>query len=217
MIEAKVQTRTRLIEVEFKQGRKLRCRDYLSKQRMRRQFRGGLLIVSQIKETVRLFTRLRNEQDMLHEKDYIGAVTKARKDEDLLALQGVPEGLNNLHNFTSREVSQEILNCGGGFLPRRYGSTGARERYGGCCTAEKASFFLRSTAELQKSQQSSLEATFVRLSPSANCLQFSLRWTQSPKVSTPRRIRQLSDISRITHGSIFSSANRLESVESPTF
>ena len=54
---------------------------------------------------MRLFTRLGNEQDMLHEKDYIGAVTKARKDEDLLALQGVPEGLNNLHNFTSREVS----------------------------------------------------------------------------------------------------------------
>ena len=54
---------------------------------------------------MRLFTRLGNEQDMLHEKDYISAVTKARKDEDLLALQGVPEGLNNLHNFTSREVS----------------------------------------------------------------------------------------------------------------
>ena len=46
MIEAVVETRTRLIEVEFKQWRKLRCRDYLSKQRMRRQFRGGLLIVS---------------------------------------------------------------------------------------------------------------------------------------------------------------------------
>ena len=152
---------------------------------------------------------------MLHEKDYIGAVTKAREDEDLLALQGMPEGLNNLHNFTSREVSLKILNCGGGFVPRRYGSTGARERHSGCCTAEKASFFLRSTAELEKSRQSSLEATFVRLSPSANCLQFSLRWTQSPKVSTPRRIRQLSDISRITCGSIFSSANRLESVESP--
>lgn len=46
MVEATVETRTRLIEVEFKQWRKLRCRDYLSKQRMRRQFRGGLLIVS---------------------------------------------------------------------------------------------------------------------------------------------------------------------------
>ena len=46
MLEAVVETRTRLIEVEFKQCRKLRCRDYLSKQRMRRQFRGGLLIVS---------------------------------------------------------------------------------------------------------------------------------------------------------------------------
>ena len=61
-----------------------------------------------------------------------------------------------------------------------------------------------------------VEATFVRLSPSANCLQFSLRRTRSPKVSTPRRIRQLSDIARITCGSIFSSANLLESVESPT-
>lgn len=77
---------------------------------------------------MRLFTRLGNEQDMLHEKDYIAAVTKAKEDKDLLALQGVPEGLNNLHNFTSREVSLEILNCGGGFIPRRYGSTGARER-----------------------------------------------------------------------------------------
>ena len=68
---------------------------------------------------MRLFTRLGNEEDMLHEKDFIGAVTKARDNEDLLALQGVPEGLNNLHNFTSREVSLEILNCGGGFVPRR--------------------------------------------------------------------------------------------------
>ena len=67
---------------------------------------------------MRLFTRLGNEEDMLHKKDYIGAVTKARDNEDLLALQGVPEGLNNLHNFTSREVSLEILNCGGGFVPR---------------------------------------------------------------------------------------------------
>lgn len=46
MIEAIVWTRTRLIAVGFKQWKKLRCRDSLSKQRMRRQFRGGLLIVS---------------------------------------------------------------------------------------------------------------------------------------------------------------------------
>lgn len=41
-----VGTRTRLITVEYKQWKKLRCRDYLSKQRRRRQVRGGLLIVS---------------------------------------------------------------------------------------------------------------------------------------------------------------------------
>lgn len=46
MIEAIVETRTRLIEVEFKQWKKLICRDYLAKQRMGRQFRGSLLIVS---------------------------------------------------------------------------------------------------------------------------------------------------------------------------
>ena len=37
----------------------------------------------------------------------------------------------NLHKFTSREVSleeREILNCGDGLVPRRYGITGARER-----------------------------------------------------------------------------------------
>ena len=34
-------------------------------------------------------------------------------------------------NFRSREVSleeREILNCGDGLVPRRYGITGARER-----------------------------------------------------------------------------------------
>ena len=39
--------------------------------------------------------------------------------------------LTNLHNFTSTEVSleeREILNCGDGLVPRRYGITGARKR-----------------------------------------------------------------------------------------
>ena len=37
----------------------------------------------------------------------------------------------NLHKFTSREASleeREILNCGDGLVPRRYGITGSRER-----------------------------------------------------------------------------------------
>ena len=49
---------------------------------MKRQVRGGLLIVSEIRETLRLFTRLATERDMLHEKDYIGKITKAWEDED---------------------------------------------------------------------------------------------------------------------------------------
>ena len=40
------------------------------------------MIVSEIRETLRLFTRLVTERDMLHEKDYIANITKAMEDED---------------------------------------------------------------------------------------------------------------------------------------
>ena len=46
-----VGTRTRLLRVEYKQWKGLRGRDYLSKQRIKRQVRGGLVIVSDIRET----------------------------------------------------------------------------------------------------------------------------------------------------------------------
>ena len=52
-----VGTRTRLLTVEYKQWKGLRGRDYLSKQRMKTQVR-GLVIVSEIRETLRLFMRL---------------------------------------------------------------------------------------------------------------------------------------------------------------
>ena len=68
IVETVVGTRARLLTVEYKQWKGLRGRDYLSKQRMKRQFR-GLVIVSEIRETLRLFTRLVTERDMLHEKD----------------------------------------------------------------------------------------------------------------------------------------------------
>ena len=77
-----VGTKTRLSAVEYKQWRILRGRDYLSKQRMNRQVRGGLVIMTVIRETLRLFTRLVTERDMLHEKDYIAKITKAREDGD---------------------------------------------------------------------------------------------------------------------------------------
>ena len=79
-----VGTKTRLSTVEYKQWRRFRGRDYLSKQRMKRQVRGSLVIVSEIRETLRLFTRLVTERDMLHDKDYIGKVTKAKEDEDCM-------------------------------------------------------------------------------------------------------------------------------------
>ena len=60
----------------------LRGRVYLLKQRMKRYVRGGLVIVSEIRETLRIFTRLVTERDMLHDKDYIGKITKAREDGD---------------------------------------------------------------------------------------------------------------------------------------
>ena len=110
-----VGTRTRLLTVEYKQWKGLLGRDYLSKQRMKRQVR-GLVIVSEIRETLRLFTRLVTERDMLHEKDYIAKITKAREDEDSIAFQRECRGdSTNLHNFTSREAfleEREILNRG---------------------------------------------------------------------------------------------------------
>ena len=70
IIETVVGTRTRLLlTVEYKQWKGLRGKDYSSKQRMKRQVRGGQVIVSEIRETERLFTRLVTERDMLHEKD----------------------------------------------------------------------------------------------------------------------------------------------------
>ena len=90
------------------------------------------MIVSEISETLRLFMRLVTERDMLHEKDFIAKITKAREDEDSMAFQRECRGdSTNLHKFTSREASlgeRGILNCGDGHVPRRYGITGERER-----------------------------------------------------------------------------------------
>ena len=126
-----VGTGTRLSTVEYKQWKGLRGRDYLSKQRMKRQFR-GLVIVSEIRETLRLFMRPVTERDMLHEKDYIAKIPKARKDEDSMAFQRECRGdSTNLHRFISTEAfleEREILNYGDGLVPRRYGITGERER-----------------------------------------------------------------------------------------
>ena len=126
-----VGTGTRLSTVEYKQWKGLRGRDYLSKQRMKTQVR-GLVIVSEIRETLRLFMRLVTERDMLNEKDYIAKITKAREDEDSIAFQRECRGdSTNLHKFTSREAfleERETLNCGDGLVPRMYGITGERER-----------------------------------------------------------------------------------------
>ena len=132
IVETVVGTRTRLLTLEYKQWKGLRGRDYLSKQRMIRQVRGGLLIVSEIREILRLFMKLVTERDILHEKDYIAKITKAREDEDSIAFQRQCRGdSTNLHKFTSREAfleEREILNCRDGLVPRRYGITGAREK-----------------------------------------------------------------------------------------
>ena len=69
---------------------------------------GGLVIMCEIRETLTLFMRLVTERDMLHEKDYIAKITKAREDEDSVAFQReCQRDSTNLHNFTSREVSLE--------------------------------------------------------------------------------------------------------------
>ena len=125
-----VGTRTISLPVEYKQWKGLRGRDYLTKQRMKAQVR-GLVIVSEIRETLRLFMRLVTERDMLHEKDYIAKITKAKEDDSMAFHRECRGDLTNLHNFTSREAlleERETLNCGDGLVPRRYGITGERER-----------------------------------------------------------------------------------------
>ena len=95
---------------------------------MKRQVRGGLVIESEIRETLRLFTRLVTERDILHEEDYVAKITKAREDEDSMAFQRECRGdSTNLHKFASREAfseEREILNYGDGLVPRRNGITG---------------------------------------------------------------------------------------------
>ena len=89
------------------------------------------MVESEIRETLRLFTRLVTERDMLHGKDYIVKISKAREDEDSMAFQRECRGdSTNLHKFASREAfseEREIPNYGDGRVPRRYGITGERE------------------------------------------------------------------------------------------
>ena len=49
---------------------------------MKRQVRGGQVIVSEVRETFRLLTRLVTERDMFQEKDYMAKITKAKEDKD---------------------------------------------------------------------------------------------------------------------------------------
>ena len=102
MVRTVAGTRTRLLTVEYKQWKGLRGRDYLSKQRMKRQVR-GLVIVSEIRETLRLFMRLVTERDMLHEKDYIAKITKAREDEDSIAFQREYRGIRLIYINSHQE------------------------------------------------------------------------------------------------------------------
>ena len=54
--------------------------------------------MSEIRETLRLFTRLVTERDMLHEKDYIAKITKAREDEDSIAFQRGVVGIRLIYS-----------------------------------------------------------------------------------------------------------------------
>ena len=58
--------------------------------------------MSEIRETLRLFTGPVTERDMLHEEDYIAKIPKAREDEDSISFQRTCHGdSTNPHNFKS--------------------------------------------------------------------------------------------------------------------
>ena len=115
-----VEHRTKLITSELTKWKSRRGRDYLAKTKLKRQKRGSLVIVRDLKHTLRLYTSLVKERDMLQYSDLKTSIHRARANEDCLTYERERQrDRNNLHNFTARDISSEerqILDCGGGFV-----------------------------------------------------------------------------------------------------
>ena len=119
-VDGIIEQRTKLISSEIAQWKSKRGGDYLSKPKLKRQKRGSLLIVGELKHTMRLYLNLVKERETLHYADLETSIHRARVHEDNLTYKNERQrDRNNLHNFTAKDITSEerqILNCGGGFV-----------------------------------------------------------------------------------------------------
>ena len=115
-----VESRTKLITSELTYWRNKRGRDYFTKQKEKRHARGGLVIVGELKDTLRCFLSFVKERDALSQNDLKSLIYKDRlSGEDITFERERQRDRVNLHNFTGRNVTKEerqILNYGGGYV-----------------------------------------------------------------------------------------------------
>ena len=127
-----VEQRTKLITSEIAHWKSTRGGDNLSKQKLKRQKRGSLLIAGELKQTLRLYLNLVKEQDTLHDTDLKTSIQRARVNENNLTYERERQrDRNNLHNFTAKNISSEerqILNCGGGFVMKNMQQMNIRKK-----------------------------------------------------------------------------------------
>ena len=127
-----VEQRTKLISSEIAHWKSTRGRDNFSKQKLKRQKRGSLLIAGELKQTLGLYLNLVKQRDTLHDTDLKTSIQRARVNEDNLTYERERQrDRNNLHNFTAKNISPEerqILNCGGGFVMKTMQQMNTRKK-----------------------------------------------------------------------------------------
>ena len=108
-----VESRTKLITSEITQWRNEKIKE-------KRHARGGLVIVGELKDTLRCFLSFVKERDALSQSDLKSFIRKDRLNgEDVTFERERQRDRVNLHNFTGCNVTKEerqILNYGGGFV-----------------------------------------------------------------------------------------------------
>ena len=108
-----VESRTKLITSEITQWRNKKIKE-------KRHARGGLVIVGELKDTLRCFLSFVKERDALSQSDLKSFIRKDRLNgEDITFERERQRDRVNLHNFTGCNVTKEerqILNYGGGFV-----------------------------------------------------------------------------------------------------
>ena len=84
-VDAIVESRTKLITSEITQWRNKKGRDYYTKRKEKRHARGGLVIVGELKDTLRCFLSFVKERDALSQSDLKSFIHRDRLNgEDII-------------------------------------------------------------------------------------------------------------------------------------